>query len=101
MAISNTIQSIDVLNLTDDTKNVYKSIAILGTRSNQIGSKLKAELNEKLAEFATHGDSLEEVVENREQIEIAKQYEAMPKPTLLALHEFMQHKTYFEETQEG
>jgi RNA polymerase Rpb6 len=95
------IQPLNVLRLTDETGNIYKSIAILGIRSNQIASKVKAELNEKLAEFTTSADALEEVVENREQIEIAKHYEGLPKPTLLALAEFLNNGTYFELTPEA
>lgn len=94
------IQPLDVLKLTDETGNVYKSIAILGLRANQISARMKAELNEKLAEFTINTDSLEEVVENREQIEIAKHYEALPKPTLLALEEFLQGGTFFEAPEE-
>lgn len=97
---SNTIQPLDVLRLSDQTQNVYATISIIGKRANQIGAKTKAELNEKLAEFSTSTDALEEVVENREQIEIAKHYEAQPKPTLLAVAEFLEGGTYFEATPE-
>lgn len=84
------IKPINLEGMTQETHNVYKTVVILGKRANQISSQMKQELNEKLAEFATSGDNLEEVVENREQIEIAKYYEALPKPTLLAIEE-MQH----------
>ena len=68
-----------------ETGNVYESVAIISKRANQISVKLKEELNSKLAEFATTVDNLEEVFENREQIEISKYYERLPKPTILAI----------------
>ncbi len=79
----------------DHTGNIYETIAILSKRANQIGAELKEELNQKVSEFATHNDNLEEVFENREQIEIAKFYERLPKPTLLAIHEFLNGDIYF------
>lgn len=97
---SNTIQPLDIQKLTETTGNIYSSIAVIGLRANQLAAKTKAELNERLAEFTTSADAMEEVVENREQIEIAKFYEALPKPTLLALAEFMEDNTYFELTGE-
>ncbi|SNR70718.1 MULTISPECIES: DNA-directed RNA polymerase subunit omega [Hymenobacter] len=77
------------------TGNVYESIAIISKRANQISVKLKEELNGKLAEFATTVDNLEEVFENREQIEISKHYERLPKPTNLAVEEFLEGKVHF------
>ncbi len=91
------IQPLDLYGLSATTENVYKSVSILGARSNQIGLRMKAELNEKLAEFQTSGDNLEEVVENREQIEIAKHYESLPKPTLLAIEEYQRGEVLFKE----
>lgn len=88
------IKALDLVNMTTETNNVYKTVAVLGRRSNQIASQMKQELTDKLAEFATSGDNLEEVVENREQIEIAKYYESLPKPTLLAIEEFQQGQVY-------
>ena len=76
------------------TGNVYKSVAVISKRANQISVKLKEELNSKLAEFATTVDNLEEVFENREQIEISKYYERLPKPTNLAIEEFLEGKVY-------
>jgi len=76
------------------TGNLYESIVIASKRSNQINSKIKEELHKKLEEFATHTDNLEEVFENREQIEISKFYEKMPKPTLVALNEFISGELY-------
>lgn len=79
------------------TGNVYKSIAIIGKRANQINIAIKEELHNKLEEFASHTDSLEEVHENKEQIEISKAYEKMPNPAILATQEFMDGKVYFRE----
>ncbi len=79
----------------EHTGNIYETVVILSKRANQIGRELKEELDQKVSEFATHSDNLEEVFENREQIEIAKYYERLPKPTLLAIHEFLNGGTYF------
>jgi DNA-directed RNA polymerase subunit K/omega len=91
------IQPINQLDLSNQTANMYKTVVILGTRANQIGGALKQELNSRIAEFATSTDSFEEIVENREQIEIAKHYEGLPKPTLLAVEEFLEGKVEFHE----
>ena len=80
---------------------MYESLAIISKRANQISVKLKEELNGRLAEFATTVDNLEEVFENREQIEISKQYERLPKPTNLAIEEFLEGKMYFSTSAEG
>jgi DNA-directed RNA polymerase subunit K/omega len=85
----------NVADLAKDTGNVYESISIISKRANQISVKIKEELNSKLAEFATTVDNLEEVFENREQIEISKYYERMPKPTILAIEEFIEGKVMF------
>ena len=77
------------------TGNIYETVAIIAKRSNQISVKIKEELNTKLAEFAPASDNLEEVFENREQIEISKHYERMPKPSLQAIEEYLEGKTYF------
>ena len=77
------------------TGNIYETVAILTKRANQIASEMKEELNKKIEEFSTNNDSLEEVFENREQIEIAKFYERLPKPTLIAVHEFLHDEIYF------
>ena len=77
------------------TGNIYETVAILTKRANQIASEMKEELNKKIEEFATNNDSLEEVFENREQIEIAKFYERLPKPTLIAIHKFLNDEIYF------
>lgn len=75
--------------------NMYEAIAIVGKRSNQISTNMKQELDQKLQEFASVTDSLEEIFENREQIEISKMYERMPKSNILALEEFMRDKVYY------
>ncbi len=76
------------------TGNIYETVSIISKRANQIGVELKEELNKKLEEFASYTDNLEEVFENREQIEISKFYERLPKPTLIALQEFLEGKVY-------
>lgn len=82
------------------TGNVYKSIVIAAKRSNQIGVSIKEELHSKLEEFASHSDNLEEVFENREQIEISKYYEKLPNPALIAIEEFMGDEVYFRNPDE-
>ncbi|MFT4525589.1 MAG: DNA-directed RNA polymerase subunit K/omega [Granulosicoccus sp.] len=80
--------------LEEETDNVFETVAILGKRANQIGTEIKEELNSKLAEFATTTDNLEEIFENREQIEISKFYERLPKPSALAIQEMLEGKVY-------
>jgi len=84
----------DVDKIAAKTGNVYESISIVGQRARQISSKMKEELSGKLSEFASSVDNLEEIFENREQIEISKYYERMPKPTLLSTQEFLEDKIY-------
>ncbi len=103
--ISPYIQVRDLNVIQDKTGNIYKSLMIIAKRANQISLELKEELNAKLAEFATNTESLEEIQENREQIEISKYYERMPNPTILATEEFLNDRTYYrdpaeEETEE-
>ncbi|AOW19189.1 DNA-directed RNA polymerase subunit omega [Urechidicola croceus] len=76
------------------TGNLYEAIVIMAKRATQINGDLKKELIEKLDEFATHNDSLEEVFENKEQIEVSKFYERLPKPTAIAVEEWLANKTY-------
>ena len=85
----------DVRQLDKETDNIYESIVIMSKRANQIANNVKEELHGKLAEFASSNDNLEEVFENREQIEISKHYERMPKPTLIAVDEFLNKKVYY------
>ncbi len=81
--------------MSQQTGNIYETVVIIGKRANQIGVEMKEELNKKLQEFASYTDNLEEVFENREQIEISKFYERLPKPSLLAAQEFMDGKIYY------
>jgi DNA-directed RNA polymerase subunit K/omega len=90
----------NVADFAKDTGNVYEAVSIISKRANQISVKIKEELNSKLAEFATTVDNLEEVFENREQIEISKYYERMPKPTNLAVEEFLEGKVFFRRPEE-
>ena len=93
----------DLDKLDKETGNIYESVRIIAKRSNKISVDLKQELNRKLEEFAYYTDNLEEVFENREQIEISKFYEKLPKPTLIAVHEYQEGKLYYtraEKTEE-
>ena len=85
----------DMQDFRDKTGNVYESIAIMGKRANQISVEIKDELKKKLEEFSSSSDNLEEVFENREQIEISRFYERLPKPTLIAAQEFAEDQVYF------
>lgn len=85
----------DLRELDKGTDNIYESLVIMSKRANQISNNIKEELHQKLSEFASANDNLEEVFENREQIEISKHYEKMPKPTLIAVHEFLDDKIYY------
>ena len=92
MAVNPSIITRDLDKVADQTGNIYESIHIVGQRAKQISSTLKEELNNKLSEFASTVDNLEEGFENKEQIEISKFYERMPKPTSLAMEEFTEGK---------
>lgn len=81
--------------LTQGTGNIYETAIIVARRANQIAVEMKQELNKKLEEFASYNDNLEEVFENREQIEISKFYERLPKATLIALRELEEGKIFF------
>ncbi len=85
----------DIMQLSNETGNIYESIVIIGKRANQISVDIKQELSQKLAEFSTSNDNLDEVFENREQIEISRFYEKLPKPTLIATEEFIEGKIYY------
>ena len=90
-------------NLNDfdkDTHNIYESVTIMAKRANQISTELKEELDEKIKDFASHDSSAEEGVENKEQIELVRFYEQMPKPTQLAVKEFHDGETYYREPNE-
>ena len=81
------------------TGNVYESVMIIAKRSNQIAADIKQELNHKLEEFSNYADTLEETFENREQIEISKYYERLPKPVLIATKEFLDGKIYYRKAE--
>ena len=87
----------NIMVLCDETGNLYESVAIIAKRANQISLQIKDDLSKKLAEFASYNDSLEEVFENREQIEISRYYEKLPKPVLLATEEFAEGKIYWRD----
>ncbi len=81
------------------TDNIYEAISIVSKRASQINAEIKKELLEKLEEFATYSDSLEEVFENKEQIEVSKFYEKLPKPHALAIQEWLEDKIYHRNTE--
>ena len=83
----------------EKTNNIYEAISITAKRASQINSEIKKELLEKLEEFATYSDSLEEVFENKEQIEVSKFYEKLPKPHALAVQEWLEDKIYYRNTE--
>ena len=83
------------------TDNIYESIAIISRRAEQINTEIKKELIEKLEEFATYNDSLEEIFENKEQIEVSKFYEKLPKPHALAIQEWLLEKIYYRDTKDS
>ena len=91
----------DVNTLEQDTDNIYETVMILAKRANQISVDIKQELSRKLEEFTTYTDNLEEVFENREQIEISKFYERLPKPALMATQEFIDGEIYYREQPEN
>ena len=93
--IPSSIITRDIDQITAPTGNIYESVVIISKRARQIAVNLKEELNGKLAEFATTVDNLEEVFENREQIEISKYYERLPKPTSTATEEFLEGKIMY------
>lgn len=91
----------DVMDLCEDTGNIYESVAIIAKRANQISAELKQELSAKLQEFSSSSDNaIDEVFENREQIEISRYYERLPKPTLIATKEFEEGRIFFRDGRE-
>jgi DNA-directed RNA polymerase subunit K/omega len=97
---SNIVETKNLDDIKVKTGNLYESISIVGRRANQINISLKEELHSKLDEFASHTDSLEEIHENKEQIEISRAYERMPNPALLATQEFLEDKVYFRKSED-
>ena len=96
---SSSVEPKKLSELKDKTGNLYESIAIIAKRANQINITIKEELHNKLEEFASHTDSLEEIHENKEQIEISRAYERMPNPALLATQEFLEDKIYYRKNE--
>src|SRR5215204_2200799 len=96
---SSVVEPKKLSDLRSKTGNLYESIAIISKRANQINIALKEELHNKLEEFASHTDSLEEIHENKEQIEISKAYEKMPNPALLSTAEFLDEKIYYRKNE--
>jgi len=94
LKIETTTITRNMTELNDPTDNIYESVAIIAKRANQIAQEIKEELNSKIEEFATPSDNLEEVFENREQIELAKYYENLPKPSLIATNEFLKDQIF-------
>ncbi len=97
---SNVVEPKKLSDMKAKTGNLYESIAVMAKRANQINIALKEELHNKLEEIASHTDSLEEIHENKEQIEISRAYERMPNPALLATAEFLEDKVYFRRNEE-
>jgi len=94
-AVASSTITRDLRELDVKTDNIYESLVIMSKRANQISNNIKEELHQKLSEFASSNDNLEEVFENREQIEISKYYEKLPKPSLVAIQEFLEDKIYY------
>ncbi len=90
----------DITHFDEQTGNLYESVAVLSKRANQIALELKEELNHKLEEFGISKDTGDEVHENKEQIDLVRHYEQLPKPTLIAVQEFMNKEIYFRKADE-
>lgn len=86
--------------IEENVGSIYEAIVIMGKRAEQINAEVRTELHNKLDEFAVHNATLEEVFENREQIEISKHYEKMPKPTSIAIAEWMNNDIYYRKTEQ-
>ena len=87
----------DIIDLCKDTNNIYESVAIISKRANQISAEIKQDLSRKLNEFAAYSENLDEVFENREQIEISRYYEKLPKATLMATEDFVEGNVYWRD----
>ncbi len=97
---TNVVETKSLIDIKAQTGNLYESISIIAKRANQINVAIKEELHNKLEEFASHTDSLEEIHENKEQIEISRAYEKMPNPAILATQEFMEGKVYHRKNED-
>lgn len=98
-AVNNNTVTRNLSELAAPTGNIYETVMIVAKRANQISADLKQELSKKLEEFSNYADTLEETFENREQIEISKYYEKLPKPTLTATKEFMEGKIFYRKAE--
>ena len=98
---SNTTKTYDRKDIEKQTDNIYEAISIIAKRSSQINIEIKKELHDKLDEFATHNDNLEEIFENKEQIEVSRFYERLPKPYAIAIKEWLESKVYYRDTEES
>lgn len=98
--IPNNTKTRKLVDLDQPTGNIYKSLNVISRRANQIAAEMKQELNRKLADFSTSTDSLEETFENREQIEISRYYERLPKPAIIATEEFLAGKLYYRDNKD-
>lgn len=99
-APTNTITR-DMMRLSEDTGNVYETVVVIAKRANQISVEMKQDLEKKLQEFASYNDNLEEVFENREQIEITRFYEQLSKPTLIAINEYLNDQIVYRNDENG
>jgi len=90
----------NVLELSKKTGNIYEAVVICSKYSDQVNAEIRKELYEKLEEFATYNDNLEEVHENREQIEVSRYYEKLPKPSLIAVEEFLSDSIYYNRVED-
>ena len=98
---SNSTKTYDRKDIEEPTNNIYEAISIIAKRSSQINIEIKKELHDKLDEFATHNDNLEEIFENKEQIEVSRFYERLPKPYAIAIQEWLENKVYYRDTGES
>ena len=98
---SNSTKTYDRQDIEKPTDNIYEAISIIAKRSSQINIEIKKELHDKLDEFATHNDNLEEIFENKEQIEVSRFYERLPKPYAIAIQEWLESKVYYRDTGES
>ena len=95
-----TSKTYDKNEMEGNVENIYEALSIIAKRSTQINLDIKKELHEKLEEFATHNDSLEEIFENKEQIEVSRFYERLPKPHAMAIEEWLNKNIYHRQTDE-
>jgi DNA-directed RNA polymerase subunit K/omega len=85
----------DIMSMAEETGNVYETVRIIGKRANEISFDIKQQLGKKLQEFSSSNDTLEEIFENREQIEVSRYFERLPKPVLIATQEYLEHEIYY------